>query len=84
MNRFLLILPMLGLLAACDPMQDQQLVGTAGGAAIGALITPNDPLQGAVIGGAVGYVAGTYLGRTAAGECVYQRPDGSRYVGRCP
>ena len=83
MTKFLLVLPLLALVAACDTLQEQQLSGTAGGAVIGALVTPNDPLQGALIGGVVGLAAGTLLGRTASGECVYQRQDGSRFIGPC-
>ena len=83
MNRLLLILPVLGLVAACDPLQQNQLAGTLGGAAIGALVTPNDPTQGALIGGVVGLAAGSMIGYNAAGQCVYQRADGSRYVGAC-
>ncbi len=83
MNKFLMILPLLGLVAACDTLQEQQLAGTAGGAAVGALVTPNDPLQGALIGGVVGLAASSFLGRNANGECVYQRQDGSRFIGPC-
>jgi hypothetical protein len=65
-------------------MTDQQMMGTAGGAAIGAVVTPHNRLQGALIGGAVGLAAGTYLGRDASGGCVYQRANGTRYVATCP
>ena len=84
MQKFFLIVPIIALLAGCEDMSQQQLLGTGGGAALGAVLTPNDPLQGALIGGAVGLVAGTYLGRDAQGKCVYQRPDGSRYIATCP
>lgn len=83
MNRIWMVLPVLGLLGACETMTDTQLAGTLGGAAIGAAVTPNNQLQGALIGGAVGLVAGTYIGKTASGECVYQRQDGTRFVGPC-
>ena len=87
MNRILVILPVLGLLAACDPattgLSQGQMMGTLGGAAIGAAVTPHNAVQGALIGSAVGLVAGTYLGKTATGDCVYQRTDGSRFVGPC-
>lgn len=83
MKKFLLMIPMLAMISACDTMEQQQLTGTAGGAVVGALVTPNDPLQGALIGGVVGLAAGTLLGKTASGECVYQRQDGSRFVGPC-
>ena len=83
MTKFLLVLPLLGMVAACDTLEQQQLAGTAGGAAIGAVVTPNDPLQGALIGGVVGLAAGTLIGHTATGQCVYQRQDGSRFIGPC-
>ncbi len=83
MNKILVILPILGLLAGCDQISQPQAIGTLGGAAIGAAVTPHNPLQGALIGSAVGLVAGTYLGKTATGDCVYQRADGTRFVGSC-
>ena len=88
MRKLFLLLPVLGALAGCDGsdmgMTNNQLGGTAGGAAIGALVTPHNPLQGALIGGAVGLAAGTLMGHNASGGCVYQRNDGSRYVAACP
>ena len=83
MTRFLLILPVLSMVAACDPLQQSQLAGTLGGAAIGALATPDDPEKGALIGGVIGLAAGSFIGYTAGGECDYQRQDGSRYTGPC-
>ncbi|MEO8241571.1 MAG: YMGG-like glycine zipper-containing protein [bacterium] len=83
MSKFLLVLPVLGLVAGCDTMEQQQLAGTVGGAAIGAVATPNDPSKGALIGGTVGLIAGTVIGHTATGQCLYQRPDGSQYVAAC-
>ena len=83
MTKFLLMIPILAMISACDPLEQQQLGGTAGGAVVGALVTPNDPLQGALIGGVVGLAASTLLGQTASGECVYQRQDGSRFIGPC-
>jgi gas vesicle protein len=78
------LIPIFAILAGCEDMSQNQLVGTTGGAAIGAIVTPHNPLQGALIGGAVGLVAGTYLGRDSSGRCVYQRQDGSRYLSTCP
>ena len=46
MKRMLMILPLLTLAAACDPLQQSQLAGTVGGAAVGALVTPNYLTQG--------------------------------------
>lgn len=83
MTKLVLIFPMLALISACDPLEQQQLYGTVGGAALGAAVTPNDPTEGALIGGTAGLIAGTLLGQTATGECVYQRQDGSRFVGPC-
>ncbi len=83
MKKILMVLPVLGLVAGCDTMQQQQLAGTAGGAALGALVTPNDPTQGALIGGVVGLAAATLIGHTATGQCLYQRNDGSQFVAAC-
>lgn len=77
------IVPAVALLAGCEDMSQNQLLGTTGGAAIGAAVTPNKPLKGALIGGAVGLAAGTYLGHDTTGRCVYQRPDGTRFVADC-
>lgn len=84
MRKFIILVPIFAILAGCEDLTQQQMVGTTGGAAIGAIVTPHNPLQGALIGGAVGLVAGTYLGRDSTGRCVYQRPDGSRYIAACP
>ena len=88
MNRILMILPLLGALAGCDQygnsqMSNNQLASTAGGAVLGAVVTPHNPLQGALIGSAVGLAAGSLLSRQSNGECLYQRPDGTRYTSRC-
>lgn len=37
------------------------------GAGVGAMLNPNDPIKGAVIGGAAGFTGGTALGAGAAG-----------------
>ena len=84
MRKICLLIPVLAILAGCEDLSQNQLVGTTGGAAIGALVTPHNPLQGALIGGAVGLAAGSYLGKDSRGRCVYQRPDGSRYMAACP
>ena len=88
MNKFLMVLPLLGALAGCDQygnsqLSNNQLGATAGGAAIGAIVTPHNPLQGALIGSAVGLAAGSLMGHTTTGECLYQRPDGTRYTAAC-
>ena len=83
MNRILVILPLLGALAGCDQLNSNQVAGTAGGAVLGAVVTPHNPLQGALIGSAVGLAAGSLLGHTSNGQCLYQRPDGTRYTAAC-
>ncbi len=84
MRKIYLLIPIFAVLAGCEDLSQNQLVGTTGGAALGAIVTPHNPLQGALIGGAVGLVAGTYLGKDSSGNCVYRRTDGSRYVAACP
>ena len=84
MWKYYLLVPCAVFLAGCEDLSQQQLVGTTGGAAIGAVVTPHNPLQGALIGGAIGLVAGTYMGRDKDGRCVYQRADGSRSLAACP
>jgi hypothetical protein len=84
MQRFYMLVPFAVLLSGCEDLNQQQLVGTTGGAAIGAIVTPNNPLQGALIGSAVGLAAGTYMGRDPTGRCIFQRTDGSRYLATCP
>lgn len=84
MPKIFWIIPVIALLAGCEDMSNSQTLGLAGGAVIGAAVTPHEPVQGALLGAAVGLVAGTYLGRDTSGNCVYQRPDGSRYVAACP
>lgn len=84
MRKFYLLVPFAILLAGCEDLSQQQLVGTTGGAAIGAIVTPSNPLQGALIGSVIGLAAGTYMGRDPNGRCIYQRTDGSRYFASCP
>lgn len=85
MKKFLMALPMIAALAACDTQTQSTLTGAAAGAALGAAVSgDDDKVAGALIGGAAGAAAGNYVGRTQAGACVYQRPDGSRYTAACP
>ena len=83
MNKFFMVLPLLGLLGACGDLSENQALGTVTGAVIGAAVTPNDRVQGALFGGAIGLAATSFIGRTASGECVYQRQNGTRFVGPC-
>lgn len=85
MKKYLMILPLVAGLAACETQGQNQLAGAATGALIGASVSnDDDQIRGAVIGGAVGLAAGTLIGqRDASGRCLYQRPDGSRYYRAC-
>ncbi len=84
MRKYLILLPIAILLAGCEDLNQQQLVGTTGGAAIGAIVSPGNPIKGALIGSAIGLAAGTFMGQDANGRCIYQRTDGSRYLATCP
>ena len=85
MNKFLLILPIVASLAACETQEQRQLSGTLAGAAIGASVSSDDDkAKGVIIGGLAGLAAGTLIGgRDTQGRCLYQRPDGSRYYASC-
>lgn len=82
MKKLLILLPMVGLLAACETQQQNTLGGAAAGAAIGAAIADDD-LTGAVIGGVAGAAAGSMIGTNSAGQCVYRRSDGSTFTAAC-
>ena len=84
MNKIYLLAAFGTLLAGCEDMSQNQVLGTTSGAAIGAIVTPHNPIQGALIGSAIGLAAGTYAGHDASGRCIYRRTDGSRYVAACP
>lgn len=85
MKKFLWILPVVALVSGCDQMSNSQMIGAAGGAAVGAAVTPNNAVTGALLGSAVGLAAGTYLGRdTTSNQCLWERPDGTRYTANCP
>jgi hypothetical protein len=86
MNKFLMTLPLIGLMAGCGGyggLNEGQVLGTTTGAVIGAAVTPNDRTQGALLGAAAGLVATSLVGTTASGECVYRRQDGTQFVGPC-
>ena len=85
MNKFLMILPLVAALSACETQEQRQLVGTLGGAAIGAAVSSDgDKAKGVIIGGLAGLAAGTLIGKPdAQGRCLYERPDGSRYYAAC-
>ena len=85
MKKLLIALPMIAALAACETQNQSTAAGALTGAALGAAVSnDSDNAQGAIIGGIAGAAAGNYLGRTQAGSCIYQRPDGSRYTAACP
>lgn len=84
MKKFMIVMLAVVQLSACQTMEETQLAGTVGGAALGAAVTPDDRGKGALIGGTVGLLAGTLVGKNTSGGCVYQRSDGTRYVAACP
>ena len=87
MKKLMLSIPLIAAIAACAPADQQTntLAGAALGAAAGAAVSgDDDKVVGALIGGAAGAAAGSYLGRTASGQCVYQNANGSRYTAACP
>ena len=90
LKKSLLALPLVALIAGCQGMNMGGTgQSTAGGALLGAaagaaIADDGDRADGALIGGALGAAAGNLVGRSQNGNCVYQRPDGSRYVATCP
>lgn len=85
MKKYLIALPMIAALAACDTREQTFAATTLTGAALGASVSSSgDRTKGAVIGAAAGVAAGALIERQQSGQCVYERPDGSRYVAACP
>ena len=85
MKKFLIAVPMIAALAACDTPDGTLAASTLAGAALGATVSGgSDKTKGAIIGGAAGLAAGSLIARQQDGQCVYQRSDGSRYVAPCP
>jgi Glycine zipper 2TM domain len=85
MNKTIL-LTIMGLgIAACVPADQATLGGAATGAVLGAAVSDSDDrVEGAIIGGAVGAVAGNLIGRASTpNDCVYEDAYGRRYVARC-
>jgi hypothetical protein len=85
MNKTIL-LTIMGLgIAACVPADQATLGGAATGAVLGAAVSDSDDrVEGAIIGGAVGAVAGNLIGRAnTPNDCVYEDAYGRRYVARC-
>jgi len=81
-----LLLPAMLALGACMETEDQTLLGTtAAGAATGALLNKKNPGTGAIVGGAVGAVAGSVINenRRSNGKCLYRDRYGREYYARC-
>ncbi|OAM76051.1 hypothetical protein [Devosia elaeis] len=89
MHKILIIAATALSLAACTTTQQGATVGAVGGGVIGAAATGGS-LLGTAVGAGVGAVAGAAAGEllgyhgTSRDRCVYQRPDGSRYIDTCP
>jgi|AntRauTorckE5430_2_1112549.scaffolds.fasta_scaffold34139_3 hypothetical protein len=85
MKKFIMLLPMIAALAACDTPDGTLAATTAAGALAGASVSSsNDRTKGAIIGAGAGLLAGTLINRQSNGNCTYQRPDGSTYIAACP
>ena len=88
MRKVLLFIPALAILAGCEtlPGDRSTQTGAAAGALIGAAVADSDDrLEGAILGGAAGAVAGNLIGRAnSPGDCVYEDANGNRYVADCP
>jgi hypothetical protein len=88
MHKILIVAATALSLAACTTTQQGAAVGAGIGGVTGALVSGN--VVGAAVGAGVGAVAGAAAGEVLGyyGEsrdrCVYQRPDGTRYVDTCP
>ncbi len=84
MKRFVWILPVMAVVSACDTMEQRQITGTLAGAAAGMAVSgSNDKAKGAVVGGLLGLGTATMMGPNA-GNCIFQRPDGSQFEAPCP
>ena len=85
MKKFLVMLPLVAALAACETQEQNQIAGTIAGAAIGSSVSGDgDKGKGVLIGGLAGLAAGSLIGQEdSQGRCLYERPDGSRYYASC-
>ncbi|OCX66812.1 hypothetical protein BFP70_01270 [Thioclava sp. SK-1] len=87
MKKFLIMIPALAALAACETPNQTRTAGALAGAALGANIADNkdsNAISGAALGAAAGLVAGEVISQSRTpGECIYQRPDGTQYVAAC-
>lgn len=86
MTRFLLVLPLVAGLAACQTTTDQNVTtGALTGAAVGAIAADDDDrLEGAALGGLAGAaVGGLVSGASQPRQCTYRYPSGYSYVAPC-
>lgn len=88
MHKYIMIAVTCLSLAACTTTQQGAAVGAGAGAIIGAATTGSvvGTVVGAGLGGVVGAAAGNLLGKRQgyANQCVYERPNGTRYYDVCP
>jgi len=80
MKKFLIAIPMIAGLAACDGTTSNQgaLTGAALGAATGAAVSGgDDKVQGAIIGGLAGAAAGTTSARPSPANACTRTPTAS-------
>jgi len=88
MHKILIVAATCLSLAACTSTQTGAAVGAGAGAIVGAATTGSvlGTVVGAGVGGVVGAAAGNVLGRVdgSSNRCVYERPNGTRYVDTCP
>ena len=88
MHKFLIIAAAALSLTACTATQQGAGIGAGAGAIVGAATTGSvlGTVVGAGVGGVVGAAAGNYLGRVEGSnnQCVYERPNGTRYTDVCP
>lgn len=81
MKKFIISLCAVAALAACETKEQETVAGAAAGGLIGAAIGDR---EGALIGTAAGAIIGANAQTGARPNCVYQRPDGTRYNDVCP
>jgi outer membrane lipoprotein SlyB len=75
-----------GMLSACTTTEKGAVGGAVVGAVAGQVIgrSTEATLLGAAIGAVGGAVAGELIGRQKNGNCVYQRPNGTQFIAKCP
>jgi di/tricarboxylate transporter len=76
------------MIAGCQPTTTSQTATTGAltGAALGAAVADDDErIEGALIGGTVGAIAGTLIGQSSTpGNCVYRDAYNRQFIARCP